>query len=327
MATRRDTVDAALGRGWYDQWQKMELDVMRLRSRTAVNNKRYSAIRAPEATDWLWSDARLLEAVATDFRNAMNRIARRQSVDKRKVGQMYDVLSLALGVVQHDNDALDAGYAAGIVAGFVALPLKMFQQTAGQLTQLLQTLRQQLEKAKKERTEAWVQTGINTALTVITALSGPIGLLGRGVIAAGQWVLDDALGPKTSTAATAGSKTSISVSQLGEAAAQAERLGSKVQRIGKAAGGTATVTGFVFDVNEILIGYRNVEQVRTAMSKAKRAYDQLIAQIKKHRPAIQKFQRDYQKWQVAIKSIRENATRIRNALRDELKQTGYKPKG
>jgi hypothetical protein len=327
MATTKEIIDGVLGKGWYDEWQKMEKGAAVQKKRATVNDKRFSALKSPGATDRLFFDMRLLEAIITDYRKAMNRIARRQTVSTTRVGHIHDVLTFALDVVRYDNDALDAAFLVGIVKAFVAIPFAVFQQNSAQVIRLLGVLKQRLQQAKRERTEAWVQTAINAAVTAITLLAPPIGLIGRAGLLVGQWVLDDALGPQTSKAATAGSKSSMSASQLGDAASEIERLGSKTRRIGKAAGRVATVTGFAFDVNEVLVGYRNVNQVRTAMSQAKKAYARLIGDIKKHKPTIAKFQQDCKRWQVSIKSTRKQASLIRSAMYAEMKRTGYKPRG
>ena len=329
VALAKHNIDGLLGEGWYDEWQQLEKDTALEKRRAETNQKRFSGVKAPGTSDQLWWDLHLLEGVASDYRAAMNLIAAGQTVDAARVGQIHDVLTLALGTVKHDNDALDAAFAAGLVAAFVAIPFAVFQKRAERLSKLLSALKRALEQAKYERNTAWVQGGLNAVVTVVGLFIPPVGLLARLGIAAGfsgvQWFYDDFFGPSTPTAATVGSKTSITVSQFGDAVADMERLGSTTRSVAKGAGEAMTITGFAFDVNEIMIGHRNADRVQQALSQAEKAYADLLSELRRHRAPLARFVRDYQRWQVSIKSIRENAKEIRYALLEEMRRSGYSP--
>lgn len=325
MATPKEIVDGALGDGWYDGWRDLEADVEREAREARLNEARFSSFRAPGTTDNLWWDLRLLEAVGADYRAAMSSIAQGRAADADRVGRIHDALTLALGVVHHDNEALGAAFAAGIVTGFVAVPFAILQLRAKRLEEALDVLKARLEAAKRERNEAWVQGAIGTSLTMIAAFMPHVGILTRGGIAVGQWFLDDALGPSTSRAASAGSKAGHVASQIGDAVAEIEGLGRRTRTFAKGSGRVATVAGFAFDANEIMAGHRNVGTIEEAMSRGKRAYSALVAEIVKHKPTLQRFLMDYRRWQAAIRSVRETASGVRDALTDELRRTGYRP--
>jgi hypothetical protein len=322
MATPQQTIDGVLGQGWYDEWQQMELATAREKKRTEVNAARLG-FKASGTAGGLGRDLRLLERVASDYRDAMNRIARGQRVDANKVGQIHDVLTLALGTVQEVNNALDAAAAVGVIAAIVAIPVAIFEQRASRLTELLEELKPLLEQAKHERNEAWVQLTINAALTGITCLMPPLGLLAKLGIAAYQSLLDVAIGPSKSTAASVGGKASHFGAAVGEAVSEADKVGRTTKRIAKGAGRFAVVTGFVFDGHEVLVGYRNVDRIKQVMARAKKAYDDLMAELQKHKPTLAKFQTNFQKWLVSIESILKTAAAIRSKLQEEIKRTGY----
>lgn len=323
MADSKQAIDGVLGVGWFDEWQQMEKDISSEAQRTQTNLSRFSSVGKP---DQLRSDVSLLTKVATDYRQAMNKIVSNQTIDQVRVGQVHDILTLALGVVKHDNNALDAAFTVGVVQAFVAIPMAMLASQAKNLIKSLEALKLQLEQAKRERKEAWAQAAINMAVTGISTIIPPLGLLAtmaRAGIAAGQFLIDDALGPTTPTVMTAGSKSTYVASQLVDPLAKIERLGATTQKIAKGAGRYVTVVGFYFDSNEIGIASRNVAKLESAMKMAKNAYNDLLSKIKKNKPVIDKFLSNYKRWQVSIASIRKNADSIRKALIAEMKKTRY----
>jgi phage shock protein A len=83
--------------------------------------------------------------------------------------------------------------------------------------------------------------------------------------------------------------------------------------------------GIGFDVNEILVGYRNVDQIEQALSKAQKAYAELGQAIEDAKPKLKLLKALYDKWLVSIESIQENASAIREALQKEIKSNGYRP--
>jgi hypothetical protein len=328
MSGSRQAIDGVLGVGWYDEWQQMEKDTKSEAQRAQTNSLRFSSLRSPGKPDQLASDVALLTKVAADYRQAMNKIVSNQPVDRARVGQVHDVLTLVLGVVKHDNDGLDAAFAVGVVQAFVAIPMAVFAERSQRLVKLLEALKPQLEQAKRERNEAWLQATINTAVTAITLIIPPLGLLAtlaKGGIVASQFLIDDALGPTTSVVMTTGSKSTYVASQLVDPLTKVERLGTATQKIAKGAGRYVTVAGFYFDYNEISIANRNIAKIESALRMAKNAYDDLLSQIKKNKPVIDKFLASYERWQVSIASIRKNADSIRKALADEMKTTRYQP--
>lgn len=70
----------------------------------------------------------MLTKVASDYRQAMDKIVSNQPVNRDRVGQIHDVLTLAIGVVHDENDALDAAFAVGVVQVFVVIPMAMLAE-------------------------------------------------------------------------------------------------------------------------------------------------------------------------------------------------------
>ena len=76
---------------------------------------------------------------------------------------------------------------------------------------------------------------------------------------------------------------------LGTAASASQKYveaTSKVTKVAKPAGKAIPVVGFVFDVNEIAVGYNNVDRLKALMAEVKKVHDQLIAKIGRHKAAF-----------------------------------------
>ena len=148
---------------------------------------------------------------------------------------------------------------------------------ARKLQELLKKLQQQLERAKREVTEAWAQTIFNGVISVALLCSGPLGWFSLGAIGLTQIVVDTYVGPSTSDAATWGSRGTTTVGTAVSASQKYLAETSKVLKVVKPAGKAIPVVGFVFDVNELSVGYRNVDQLKAVMAEVKAAHQQLIA--------------------------------------------------
>jgi hypothetical protein len=314
----QQVVDALFETGWYQNWQDMRQETQLLRGRSATNRQRFEAVGATRQLAW---DERALGSIARDFDEVMTRAASGQPVDVAAARRLYAVYTLAIGVVTQDNDALDAAFAAGLVAAFVAFPFALFRIRALGLQELLKDLKKRLEIAKKELDEAWVQTLLDAALTGITLFTG-VGLIARGGIMVAQGLIDNALGPSTSTAATVGSSAS-KAAEFASAIDEVRAATVKEKVVAKAGGATASVVGFAFNINELGVGYKNVDKLRAAMDRATSALKKLNSEIDKHLPALQRFVQQYQRWQASIADLRANADLARQALEQDLKLAGY----
>jgi hypothetical protein len=322
-AAPNQLIDGLLGSGTYAEWFQLERDTLVERRRANVNLQRIEKSMKEESTNDLYWDMRLLDRIEADYADKLKRIAAGDSVPKDKVEQFHAIYTLALGVVQHDNDALEAAFATELLIGFGSLGFAVLQARANRLLRLLRALEKRLQQAKKERTETIVQGIINLALSNITMVVPHVGIIARGALLVGQWWLDDALGPSTSKAANVGAKSSLIISQLGPALAKTEELGTTVQSVASAGGTVATVVGIGFDVNEVMVGYQNVDKLRGAVQKCQSAYDALIVAIRAKQPLITKFLADYERWLTSIEEIKQQALLIRIELNDAIRAAGY----
>lgn len=317
----KQLIDGMFGSGWYDKWQELSAETRDLRQRTVINENRYGEISGFGARSPLGWDLRTLDSLATDYDASMARASRGEPIDVEATKDLYTMYSLAIGVVEHDNDALDAAFVIGVVSLFIKVPFVLLRERALRLQELLKVLKAQLEQARQEVAEAWAQGLLDAAIAGIS-LFVPLGLVARGGILLAQGIFDTAMGPSTSTQATAGSHSS-KAGEFASAVAEVRSATDRQRSIAKAGGATATVVGFVFDVNEIRVAYKNVDQLSQIMDQARAALAKLNADIAKHRPSLQRFVQDYETWQTSIASVRTQADLIRRALEEELRSKKY----
>ncbi len=325
MPTPRQYIDGALGNGWYDEWQKMQRDTASERQRTQINEKRFRQIRAQEETTQLFFDGRLLEQIAHDYDGQMNALAAGHSANTERVKQIHDAYTLILGVIREDNNAVDCAYSAGIFVSIVGISWAVLQLRAKEFLQILELLSMELKKAQIERNDACAKTAISAALTAILALFPEITAIGAGVICVSHWIVEEAFFGHHKPAGDVAKGTGVTIGRFGEAVERVPEWGKTTRTVAKAAGKTAVVVGFYFDGEEILHGYRRVEEVKSLMARAKSGFDSLVSTINAQRPAIRRFLLAYAQWQKAVGSYRKNAEATRDALREELKESGYKP--
>jgi hypothetical protein len=318
----KQAVDALFEPGWYDQWQALRQETPGLRQRTAANQTRYRRIEGFGARSQLVWDIRTLNSLATDYDDRMTRAANGERINVEEARNLYAMYSLAIGVVDYDNDALDAAFEAGVVAGFLLFPFVVLQVRAQRLQELLKALKVLLEQAKKDVKEAWIQGVVDLAIAGITSFL-PLGLVARGGVLIAQSIFDTAMGPSTSTAVTVGSNES-KAGEFAAAVAEVRAASARERAIAGAGGKTVTVVGFALDAYEIFgVAYKNVDRIASAIREATAVLTKLNDEIVQYSAILQKFVEQYQAWQTSIASLRTQADLIRRALEDDLRRNKY----
>src|SRR5262249_23420832 len=148
-----------------------------------------------------------------------------------------------------------------------------------------------------------------------------------GGIAVGQMVLDTYVGPATSDAATWGSRGNTTIGAALSASEKYLQESSKVARVAKVGGKIIPVVGFLFDANEVAVGYRNVDALEEQIEDVKEAQAELIDKIRLNRATftglvvkIGRLRRDVEN------SGRGWTAQTREALEEEMRRTGYRPR-
>ena len=326
-AIKPDVVDRVLGSAIYANWQKIHDDFIDEQSRAYTNETRYAGAWAASLRKQLQADLAFAEKCVDDYLVFLERTTASGSADVTDGEKILDILVLAISVLNSVNDLLDEMFALGILALFGVLQAASLQTEARSLQKLLKKLQAELERAKREVTEAYVQTGINLAITGILLCSGPLGWLALGAVGLGQMVADNYLGPSTSDTATWGSRANTTLGTAASASQKYVEATSKIARVAKPGGKALPVVGFVFDVKEILVGYSNVDRVEALMAEVKTVHQQLLDKIALHRTTFASLIAKFNQLNMQVRKRTDGWTAgIRQTLEAEMQRTGYRPR-
>ncbi len=321
MPTLEDVFDTSLVDLWYDEQETFDREMQR----ASVNLKRFENLRAAADNDWLAHDVDLLKRVHADIEGAIKSVERGQQLDSQRLDDMLFVFSIANHVVSCDNDILDAMFASGLASVLVLLPWVVLQRRAKLLQQRLRNLERALQTAKRQQLESGAQLAINGAITVISLLTGPVGLLVGGSVMVAQILIDDTLGPDTSSAATWGSRANSAVSPVSDAVQALEKAGTTSKSVAKRAGKAAPGVGVLFDLNEIRVAVNNVSEIERLIRAAESALQELQKDIRLNRPKLNMFFTGLARLQRSLETTRAWASDARGDLWRAMDKTGYTP--
>lgn len=320
-------VDKVLGAGTYERWQKVLDAFIEEQTRAYTNEERYSSVWARSLKTQLQADLAFAEKVNDDYLAFLEGVSSRGTANVTEGEKILSVFVLAISILTSVNDVLDDMFALGIVALFTALAAASLETEARAIQSLLKKLQQELEKAKREVNEVWAQLAINGAITVTLACAGPLGWLALGAIGLGQMVADTYLGPSTSDAATWGSRGNTTLGTAVSGSQKYLQESSKVLKVFKPAGKVIPVVGFIFDVNEIAVGYSNVDGLKKLMADVKKAQDKLIEKIKLHKASLSALALKLGELRKEVEKRGKGWTaQTRETLEDEMRRSGYRPR-
>jgi hypothetical protein len=148
-----------------------------------------------------------------------------------------------------------------------------------------------------------------------------------GAIGLGQMVADAYLGPSTSDAATWGSRGATTLGTAASASIKYLDETGKVVKVVKRAGKVLPVVGFIFDANEIAVGYRNVGGLKKLMEDVKKIHEKLVAKIKLHKASLSALVLKLEHLREEVEKRGKGWTaQTRETLEDEMRRTSYRPR-
>lgn len=322
-----EVVDRVLGAGIYANWQKIQNAFIDEQTRAYANEARYAQPWAANLKKQLQADLAFAERTVDDYLAFLERASSSGGATVTDGEKILDIVVLAISVLNSVNDLLDDMFALGITALLTALAAVGLEMEARKVQALLKRLQKALEKAKREVKEAWAQLALNAAVTAVLACSGPLGWLALGAVAVGQMVADNYLGPSTSDRATWGSRANTTVGAAASAAPNYLEASSKVVKVAKPAGKVIPVVGFVFDANEIAVGYSAVDDLEAAMAETAKAHEQLAEKIRLHRTAFANLVAKLGHLHNEVVRRSDGWTAgTRQTLEAEMQRTGYRPR-
>jgi hypothetical protein len=326
MATPKQQVDAYLGDGWYDDWQKMNNQVSDANHEFFKNRVRLQLDHSSPIVERIDDDFDVLGRIAGDYSRGMNLVALGRHPDKEKLGQVFSLFTLAIIVVENENDMLEAMFVTGFAAAWIVFPFVLLQAQAQGMLDVLEDLKKELKKAEHEVSNARNKRAFHLAVAFVEAMFPEISLGARAGIFLSDVVMDKALGPPDpSTAQKYTGIVTPGVKQFSEAVHHIPEYSHGAHAVAENMGKVATVATFYFDYEEISEGEDRAEKLRELTEKVKRAYDSLVKVLQDNQSKIQQFLGAFDRWTRAIEGIRQNTDTYRKKLSDDMNEFGYSP--
>ena len=324
-AIKPEVVDKVLGAGIYSNWQKIQ-DALSRRRRELTPTTGCMPTLGRRISEAAAGGSCLRGKSRRRYITFLERTTASGAGDVAE-GEILDVFVLAISILNSVNDLLDDIFALGIGALFTALDAARLETEARALQALMKRLQAELERAKRELKEATAQLVIDVGLTVIAACSGPLGWLALGAIGVAHLAADTYLGPSTSDAATWGARGNTALGTAASASKNYMAATSKVVRVAKPAGEFIIVVGLAFDINEIGVGYSNLDGLRKLMADTKRVHEQLLDNIRFHKEIIAGLVVKLEALHQQTRHRTDGWTAgIRQTLEAEMRRTGYRPR-
>lgn len=314
-ATDQEIIDAYLGEDTYDNW----MDLQR-RLRVAVRRNENTIKKLVGVYDnGLSFRVDLAEHLNFDYETGMHYILQGKNLDINEVQDVGTLFELALDTIEAEMDLIEAVQMSGFAA-WMLFPFALFAAKAGILKQQLEELKKLLDKAKQELKEAKIQKALDVGITIATLLLPELGVVEKFVVGAGKLTYDHFLGPKSPDARKVGKTTFTTYSSSVK----------KIKSVGETSGQVISTTGkvvkyygVVFDWDEILEGYKNVDQIEAAMKATQKAYDFFIGEIKKSESQLLLMEMQFKKAEAAIQDYFEEVQNLIDILDDEIKAIHY----
>ncbi len=312
MSKEQQAIDGYLGIGWYNGW--MDLQAQRHQELAT-----YAALKVKLGqladVDGLHFEFKDLEEIGEEYDDGMHAVIDGKLIKKQEANLSHDLLSDALSLAEKNNEMLGLFMAAGFFDAITLLiraPYRQMQTAARDLEFALKILKTQLEKAKRQRNEAILQTLIDVIVTVALP---HVSILTRVVVLMGQYTVDNFLGVEKNPVVGGTGDTLAAFSTFSESAGQLDNLGVensiKAGKIGKWTGRL----GPLFSGYELWQGNENIDQVKAAIEEVRSRHKLLMQLIRRYLPAIISIRQHVLRFRAGMIKNRAEAEALRREIR------------
>jgi hypothetical protein len=273
-----ERIDAFLGDGTYDAWHGFDVEAdMQLSRKKRADAALWRidhnlAVLSPYGTDWV-------EKLQNDCAWAIDLIKQKKFPDPAQFSPLLKIFPVALDAADLMLSDAEAIPTLWLVAGAAAVPAVGFTAAAGQLHQELLELDKLLGEAMAEEVEAEIKSLLGVVITTVELFTPGLGLLAKG----GLTVVEAYLAGGTGKAADS-KYTKFALESIEEV----EKAGHTVRHIAKRGGKVLTITGFYFDVEEVLHAKGNVKKIKALIEKTNKEFKAIQDKIT---GAVKGFQR------------------------------------
>jgi hypothetical protein len=334
---KTDVIEQKLGKGKFEVFQQTHNEYTEEVERAELNLERYQSFFQQARFNTLNNDLKIANLIECDYIVCLERISNLAAADTSLAAKIQSVFEAAIRVLEVVNTTLEDFHTAGIQGLFLQLQSCKLDEKAKKLVLTLKPYQAALDKARKQKNEAWVQFALDTAYTAAGLALGPLGIIGSLAGGIVMYSIDNSLGvEKTWYDDIGGNMEDVSGAVMG-ALESYDKIAAKESKIIKTAGGKAIVgkmgtvgacAGLYFNAKEVLTGHTNVAEIERLMAEAKKKHEDLIAEYKKQKATLQMLCEKIRTFRRADEASGNwRAVSLREELAAEMKRTGYAPVG
>ncbi len=324
MADARQAIDAFIGQGSYDEWLDMDRRLDREGRKVDLNRARLRIPLTSPLIDRIWDSLSLANKIAKDYARGMNLVTSGGKVTKKRLLEVHAIYTLALALVEQENDILDATWVTGFAAMWVVFPFLLLEARSREFEEALHKLVDALHEAERNVTKAKTKMYIHGVAAFFEAMFPEISLTARAAIFLGDVALDKVLGEANPPASKKyPGIVAPGAKQFSEAVEGIDAYSESAREFAKKTGKVATVATFYFDHEELAEGVERVERIKDLLEETRRAYDSLKMVISTNRPKLEQFMLGYERWMTSIKGAVDTAGNMRRQLYDDMTAMSY----
>lgn len=310
-----ERIDAFLGDGTYDTWHQfdVEADMQLSRKKRAdtalcrIDQK--LTVLSPYGTDWV-------ERLQNDCAWAIDLIKQKKFPDPAQFSPLLKIFPVALDAADLMLSDVEAIPTLWLVAGAAAVPAVGFTAAAGQLHHELLELDELLFEAQAEEVEIEIKSLLGIVITTVELFIPGLSLLAKGGLAVAEAILAGWTG---TAAYSKWAKPPLEIIE------KVEKAGHTVRHIAKGGGKFLTISGFYFDVEEVLHAKGNVKKIKALIEKANKEFKDIQDKVTAAVKGFQRLQTILVTSEAAAQREIEKKRRERDELIWQYSYSGDKP--
>ena len=264
------------------------------------------AVLTPYETFWV-------EKLQDDCASAIDWIKQNKFPDPEQFRSLLNIFPAALDTADLTLRDAEAIPNLWLAAGFAAMPAVGFALAAGQLQKELLELDHLLHEAQFEEIETEIKSMLGVVITTVELFTPGLGLIAKGGFTVAEVLLAD----RTGTAAD-----SKAAKYALESIEEVEKAGHTVRHIAKGGGKILTITGFYFDVDEVLHAKGHVKEIKALIEKANKEFKDIQDKITAAVKGFRRLKAILDTTEAAARREIDDKRRERNDL---IQQNSYNP--
>jgi hypothetical protein len=304
-----DKLDAYLGNGTYEKWTELDTDGMGELSRSKrVANMLWKydsslAVLSPFGADWI-------EKVHHDLNWGFDHIIQGKFPAPEQFDQLFAIYPLVIDTASLQLDEGEAIGATWILSGFASIRSLGLAAAAGELRADLLELDALLREAEAEKIETEIKAALGIVINTVGIFLPGLSLLAKGGLTAAEFALADNDTAKKSKVVKFGL----------ESIEHVEKAGSTVRHVARKGAKSIAITGFYFDVEEVLHARKNVKKIKAKLEEARKKYNDMKDKLSAAVKVLGDFQRHLDS---VLRPIRAKVMAKRSQRDDMIQRYGY----